>query len=213
MASKYERTNLLKNLPFYSEEVEKSEKKDKKMSNIELLSESLFFDKEPKELTNTQLSKELSFYPSERKKRPKRLTKHQILQNLLPLYDSVGIFRKEHAHRGSAETYDVEVIDNKSLDDSLFLAKRSINDLLRHLLREKRGFRYNLATWITLKGWNNATNSYDIDTIYFRTKPIILINQRFNLNSAYEELKYKLDIWSGEGSGWVVDKIEDLIMK
>ena len=69
MASKYERTNLLKNLPFYSEEIEKSEKKDKKMSNIELLSESLFFDKEPKELTNTQLSKELSFYPLERKKK------------------------------------------------------------------------------------------------------------------------------------------------
>ena len=69
MASKYERMNLLKNLPFYSEEIEKSEKKDKKMSNIELLSESLFFDEEPKELTNTQLSKELSFYPLERKKK------------------------------------------------------------------------------------------------------------------------------------------------
>ena len=37
-----------------------------------------------------------------------------------------------------------------------------------------------------------------------------VINQRFNLNSAHEKLKHKLDIWSGEGSGWIVDKIEDL---
>ena len=35
-------------------------------------------------------------------------------------------------------------------------------------------------------------------------------NQRFNLNVAYEKLKILLDIWDGPGSGWVVDKIEDI---
>ena len=34
-----------------------------------------------------------------------------------------------------------------------------INDLLRDLLRKKRGFKYNLGTIITLKTWNNATNT------------------------------------------------------
>ena len=136
--------NTLKNLPFYSEETKSVKKKNKKISNIEFLSELPFFDKKPKELTNIQVSKELPFHPSERKKRPKRLTKHQILQNVLPFFDSVGISRREHAHKYYAETYDVEVIDNKSLDDSLFLAKKSINDLFRDLLREKRGFKYNL---------------------------------------------------------------------
>ena len=43
-----------------------------------------------------------------------------------------------------------------------------------------------------------------------KAKAITVINQRFDLNSAYEELKYRLDIWIGEGSGWVVDRIEDL---
>ena len=37
-----------------------------------------------------------------------------------------------------------------------------------------------------------------------------LTNQRFNLNAAYEKLKILLDIWDGPGSGWVVDKIEDI---
>ena len=43
-----------------------------------------------------------------------------------------------------------------------------------------------------------------------KAKAIIVINQRFNLNSAYEELKHRLDIWTGEGSGWIIDKIEDM---
>ena len=58
-----------------------------------------------------------------------------------PFFDSVEISRSENTHKYYAETYDVEVIDNKSLDDSLFLANKSINDLFRDLLREKRGFK------------------------------------------------------------------------
>ena len=56
----------------------------------------------------------------------------------------MGIVRSEHAHQYYAEIYNVEIADRISLDDSLFLAKRSINDLFRDLLREKRGFKYNL---------------------------------------------------------------------
>ena len=115
-----------------------------------------------------------------------------------------------HAHKYYAETYDVEVIDNKSLDDSLFLAKKSINDLFRDLLREKRGFKYNLYIVVTLKRWNNAINRFDIETVKIKAKAITVINQRFNLNSAYEELKHRLDIWTGLGSGWIIDKIEDI---
>ena len=54
------------------------------------------------------------------------------------------------------------------------------------------------------------TNSYDTETITLKAKAITVINQRFNLNSAYEELKHRLDIWTGEGSGWIIDRIEDI---
>ena len=128
---------------------------------------------------------------------------------MLPFFD-VEIFRREDAHKYYAETYDVEVTDNKSLDNPLFLAKRSINDLFRDLLKEKRGFKYNLGAVITLKRWNNATNTYDIKTIPLKAKAITVVNRRFNLNSAYEKLKHRLDIWTGEGSGWIVDRIEDM---
>ena len=149
-------------------------------------------------------------FPPERKKRSERLTKRQILENIFPFHVTVGISRKEHAHKYYAETYGIEVTDKISFDDSLFLAKKSSNNLFKNLLREKRGFKYNLGTAVTLKRWNNATNSYDIETIHIKTKAITVINQRFNLNSAYEELKHRLDIWTGLGSGWIIDKIEDI---
>ena len=91
-----------------------------------------------------------------------------------------------------------------------FLAKSSIVDLFKDLLKEKRGFKSNLMTTITLKIWNNASNTYDIKTVYFDSEPIRVINQRFNLNKANEILKHRLDIWSERGSGLIVDKIEDI---
>ena len=47
---------------------------------------------------------------------------------------------------------------------------------------------------------------------YIKAKAITVINQRFNLNSAYEELKHRLDIWTGEGSRWVIDNIEAIFI-
>ena len=48
----------------------------------------------------------------------------KILSNILPFFDDVGISIRERALRGYAESYNVEVMDTKSLNDSLFLAKK-----------------------------------------------------------------------------------------
>ena len=156
MAQNYKIEDTLKILPFYSEEIKESKKKNKILSELPFFSESL---------SNFQLSKELPFFPK-RFKRPKRLTKYQALKNILPFYDSVSMSRIQHAFRNYAETYDVEVVDRISLSDSLFLAKSSIIDLFKVLLKEKRGFKYILSVRVILKRWNNETNTYDIDTIF-----------------------------------------------
>ena len=93
MSQKYKIRNTLKNLPFYTREIKKSKKNKKNFTNNRFLLELPFFHKNVKNLTNYQLSRELPFFPK-RSKRPKRLTKHQILRNILPFYDSVGISRK-----------------------------------------------------------------------------------------------------------------------
>ena len=78
------------------------------------------------------------FLKKEKKER-KKLTKYQILSNALPFFDSVGITKREHAQRGYAEPFNVQIMDSKSLDDSLFLAKQSIKDFYRELLEKKGG--------------------------------------------------------------------------
>ena len=45
-----------------------------------------------------------------------------------------------------AETYKVEIINNKSLSNSLSVSKNGIKNLFDELLREKRGFKYVLST-------------------------------------------------------------------
>ena len=169
-------------MSFYSEEIKNWKKKKKKNSNIDILSESQSFSKK---VRNIDLSKELPFFPPKRKKRYKRLTKYQILSNILPFFDSAGISRRQYAFRNYAGTYEVEVMDSKSLDDSLFLAKRSIIDFFKELLEERREFKYILSVRVTLKKWDNVTNSYYIDIISRNSDSIILINKRFNLGTAF----------------------------
>ena len=76
-------------------------------------------------------------------------------------------------------------MDTKSLGDSLCLAKISIMIFFRDLSEEKKGFKYILSTRVTFKKWNNATNTYNIDTIYRNSDPITVTNQRFDGNSVY----------------------------
>ena len=93
------------------------------------------------------------------------------------MYNTVGISRRERAFKGYIETYNVEVVDKISLSDSLFLAKSSIVDLFKDLLQEKKGFKNILSTKITLKIWNNATNTYDIETAHFNSEAIMLYSE------------------------------------
>ena len=39
---------------------------------------------------------------------------------MLPFYDRGGTWKRQRAFRGYAKTYDVEIVDRKSLSDSLF---------------------------------------------------------------------------------------------
>ena len=61
-----------------------------------------------------------------------------------------------------------------------------------------------------MKRWKNETNTCDIDTIFRNSDPITVTNNRFDLGTAYKILKHRLSIYSGEGSGWIIDKIEDI---
>ena len=69
----------------------------------------------------------------------KKLRNFKSLRHL-PFYDDINILRNERAFKRYAKTYKIEIIDNKSLSDSLSVSKNSIKNLFDELLREKKGF-------------------------------------------------------------------------
>ena len=140
MGQNNKNTDLLKFSPFYTSEIQKSIKKPWIKKEV---------IKNPK-ISNKELSQALPFHP---KKTKKLNTKRQILENTLPFFEDIRITKREHAFRGSVETYNVEVIDNIGLRDSLYLAKRSITDFLKDKLQEKRGFKYSILVIVTIKKW------------------------------------------------------------
>ena len=163
MGQNYKNTDLLKFLLFYTSEIQKSIKK-------EVIKK--------RKISNKELSQALLFHP----KKTKKVTKRQILENIFPLFEDIGIIKRERAFRGSAETYNIEVIDDKSLRDSLYIAKRSITDFLKDKLQEKRGFRYGILTVVTMKKWKSEFNAREFQNIYIRSDAITATRQRFYLN-------------------------------
>ena len=93
MSSQCENQDLLKKQPFYNEKIEQTEKNKKK------------YKKTKKKYI---------------KKRRNKLTKHKILRNILPMYNTAIIARKACDFKGDAATYDVEV---KKLRRIIFFSK------------------------------------------------------------------------------------------
>ena len=119
--------NLLKQLPFYGKTIKP---RIKEFTNAKLLSELPFFEKpikaKIKQLTTKKLLQEQPFY---------KLSIKKLFCN------DINISRNERALRGYAETYKVEIINNRNLSDLLSVIKNSIKNSFDELLREKRGFK------------------------------------------------------------------------
>ena len=110
MRPQYKNEDLLKIHPFYNEEIKIEEKKKRNAKICTKIS------------NNYQKHYHFTHF-----------------KNRLPFFEDAGISRRERAFKGYAETCNVEVRDNKRLDDSLYLAKSSIKRFLNDLLEEKQG--------------------------------------------------------------------------
>ena len=44
--------------------------------------------------------------------------------------------------------------------------------------------------------------------VYFNSTTKTVINHRFSLENAFQEILYRIDNWINKGSGWIVELIE-----
>ena len=90
--------------------------------------------------------KELAFYNKHiEKPRVKRL-KNIYLLSELPFYEELNVVKTNHAFRGYAMSYKVELVEKKKHSvTQLEASKSSIKDLFNDLLNETKGFQYQLT--------------------------------------------------------------------
>ena len=80
----------------------------------------------------------------------KRLKNIDLLSEL-PFYEELNVIKTNHAFRGYAMSYKVEIIEKKDPIKQLEASKSSIKDLLSDLLNETKGFKYQITLKVTLK--------------------------------------------------------------
>ena len=108
------------------------------LSNINSFNEANYF-------------KELLFYNKPIEKATiKCLTNIDLLAEH-PFYEQLNIIKTIQAFRGYAMPYKVEIVQRKDLILQLQASKSSIKDLFNNLLKEIKGFKYQITVKVLLK--------------------------------------------------------------
>ena len=132
----------------------------------------------------------------------KKLSNIKLLQEL-PFYDELSIVKSSNAFSGYARSYKVEIVDLVQLQTS----KSSIEDLLKDLLEEMKGFKYQITVTV-LSSKVKTNGSIEYLPIYFNSTTKTVINLEFSLDKLFQEILYRIDNWINEGSGWIVELID-----
>ena len=104
-------------------------------------------------------------------------------------------------------SYKVEIIEIKDTIVQLEASKSSIKDLLSDLLNETKGFKYQITVKVLLKKYK-LNGEIEFAPVYFNSVTKTVINHRFRLENAFQEILYLIDAWINEWSGWIVESIE-----
>ena len=150
--------------------------------------------------------KELPFYNKHiEKPRVKRL-KNIYLLSELPFYEELNVVKTNHAFRGYAMSYKVELVEKKKHSvTQLEASKSSIKDLFNDLLNETKDFKYQITLSYVSK---YRSTEIEFTPVYFNSTTKTVINHKLNLKSAFAETLYRIDNWVNKGSGWIVESIK-----
>ena len=151
--------------------------------------------------------KEMPFYNKPIEKPKLKCLKIIDLLSELPFYEELSVIETDHAFRGYAMSYEVEIIGRKDPINQLEASKSSIKDLLSDLLIETKGFKYQVTLKVLLKKYK-PDGEIEFRPIYFNSATKTLMNHKFILENSFQEILYLVDNWINEGSGWTVESVE-----
>ena len=135
------------------------------------------------------------------------MLKNIDLLSELPFYEELNVIKTNHAFRGYAMSYKVEIIEKKDPIKQLEASKSSIKDLFSDLLNETKGFKYQITVKVLLKKYK-LDGEIEFRPVYFNSLTKTVTNRRLQLESSFQEILYMIDNWINEGSGWIIELIE-----
>ena len=89
--------------------------------------------------------KKISFYNKHTVKSKIKRLKNIDLLSELPFYEQLNVIKANHAFRGYAMSYKIEIIEEKDPIKQLEASKSSIKELFCNLLNEAKGLKYQIT--------------------------------------------------------------------
>ena len=68
-------------------------------------------------------------------------------------------------------------------------------------------FKYQITLKLLLKEYK-LDREIEFPPVYFNSTTKTVINHKFCLENAFQEILYTIDAWINEGSGWIVESIK-----
>ena len=132
------------------------------------------------------------------------------LMKKLPFYKDLSVEETSKAFKRYAKSYRVEIVDKKDPMIQLYSSKVHITELFGDLLSEMKGFKYQITLFVTLKkGKLDGTVEYV--AVYLNSFVKTVFNYDFDesIDKSFSEILFRLDNWINEGSGWVIERVND----
>ena len=132
------------------------------------------------------------------------------LMSKLPFYKDLSVKEVGDAFKRYAKSYKVGIVDKKDPMIQLYSSKVRVAKLLGELLSEMKGFKYQITLFVTLKK-KKLDGTVEYAAVYLNSFVKTVINYDFDdsIDKSFSEILFRLDNWINEGSGWVIERLND----
>ena len=132
------------------------------------------------------------------------------LMSKLPFYKDLSVEEISGAFKRYAKSYRVKIVDKKDLMVQLYSSKGCVSKLFGELLSEMKGFKYQITLFVTLKK-KKLDGTVEYAAFYLNSFVKTVINYDFDdsIDKSFSEILFRLDNWINEGSGWVIERVND----
>ena len=121
----------------------------------------------------------------------KKLSNIELLHEL-PFYDELSITEVPKAFKRYPRSYKIEIVNHKDTLVQLEASKSSIKDLLKDLLNEMKGCKYQITVAVLLSK-EKGNGEVEFSSVYFNSITKTVINSEFSLDKSFQEILCRIE--------------------